>query len=85
MALNMACRALGDTTGLVHHTDRGSHYCCHDYLAQLAAHRILSSMTDADHCYQDALAERVNGILKDEFDLDEFVAIHPFLDGNGRL
>ena len=31
---------------------------------------MLPSMTDADHCYQNAVAERVNGILKDEFDLD---------------
>jgi len=31
---------------------------------------MVSSMTDADHCYQNAIAERVNGILRDEFNLD---------------
>ena len=45
-------------------------YCCHDYLAQLHALRMIPSMTDAAHCYQNAVAERVDGILKDEFDLD---------------
>jgi putative transposase len=70
LALGHAIRALGDVTGVVHHSDRGSQYCCHDYLQQLHAHRMLPSMTDDQHCYQNAVAERVNGILKDEFDLD---------------
>ena len=45
-------------------------YCCHDYLQQLAAVHMLPSMTDENHGYQNAVAERVNGILKDEFNLD---------------
>ena len=69
-ALDAAQRTLGRCTGIVHHSDRGSQYCCHDYLAQLHALRMIPSMTDAAHCYQNAVAERVNGILKDEFDLD---------------
>jgi transposase InsO family protein len=70
IALTHARHALGNTAGVVHHSDRGSQYCCHEYLAQLAAHHMLASMTDGAHCYQNAVAERVNGILKDEFDLD---------------
>ncbi len=70
IALAQAEATIGDVAGLLHHTDRGSQYCCHDYLAALAAAHILPSMTDANHCYQNALAERVNGILKDEFHLD---------------
>ena len=69
-ALDAAQRTLGRCTGIVHHSDRGSQYCCHDYLAQLHALRMIPSMTDAAHCYQNAVAERVNGILKAEFDLD---------------
>jgi putative transposase len=69
-ALDVAQQTLGPCTGIVHHSDRGSQYCCHDYLQQLHALRMLPSMTDAAHCYQNAVAERVNGILKDEFDLD---------------
>ena len=70
-ALDAAHRRLGPVTGVVHHSDRGSQYCCHDYLQQLHAHHMLPSMTDDNHCYQNAVAERVNGILKDEFDLDQ--------------
>ena len=69
-ALDAAQQTLGPCTGIVHHSDRGSQYCCHDYLAQLHALRMIPSMTDAAYCYQNAVAERVNGILKDEFDLD---------------
>lgn len=70
IALSNAVRNLTDTDGMIHHSDRGCQYCCHEYLAVLNEHGILSSMTDADHCYQNAIAERVNGILKDEFNLD---------------
>jgi putative transposase len=63
-------RTRGTVEGLLHHSDRGSQYCCHEYLHALAAARILPSMTDANHCYQNAIAERINGILKDEFHLD---------------
>lgn len=62
--------------GIVHHTDRGSQYCCHEFLVQLKKHGIKSSMTDSSHCAQNAKAERVNGILKDEFYLDKVFHSH---------
>ena len=74
VALQQAVATLGVTHGVVHHSDRGSQYCCHAYRRALHAHHMLSSMTDADHCYQNAVAERLNGILKDEFDLDAVFA-----------
>lgn len=77
LALAAAGQTLGATTGVVHHSDRGSQYCCHAYLQQLQALRMIPSMTDEHHCYQNAVAERVNGILKDEFDLD---AVFPSVD-----
>ncbi len=56
------------TTGvLIHHSDRGSQYCSAAYRGLLDRHNIISSMTDGYDCYQNALAERVNGILKQEF------------------
>jgi transposase InsO family protein len=61
---------LGQSDGVLHHSDRGSQSCCHALLRALAEQRGLPSMTDADHGYQKALAERVNGILKDEVALD---------------
>ena len=76
IALAQAVSVLGATAGLRHHSDRGSQYCCHAYQQALRAHHIVASMTDADHCYQNAVAERVNGILKDEFDHDaEFPSV----------
>ena len=70
LALSMALERIDDSRGIVHHSDRGCQYCCHDFLGYLREHGMLSSMTDENHCYQNAIAERVNGILKDEFNLD---------------
>ena len=52
---------------LIHHSDRGLQYCSEMYQEALAAAGITPSMTDGYDCYQNALAERVNGILKGEF------------------
>lgn len=56
---------------LIHHSDRGSQYCSHQYVGKLKSKGILISMTEEKHCYENAIAERVNGILKDEFYLDQ--------------
>jgi len=52
---------------VIHHSDRGIQYCSELYQSELRQHGIQSSMTDGYDCYQNALAERVNGILKQEF------------------
>lgn len=51
----------------IHHSDRGLQYCSDEYQTVLNKHNIRPSMTDGYDCYQNALAERVNGILKQEF------------------
>ena len=56
---------------LLHHSDRGLQYCCADYIAQLEEQRIVISMTEKGDPYENAIAERVNGILKTEFLLDQ--------------
>ncbi|WP_392391806.1 transposase, partial [Serratia marcescens] len=48
---------------LVHHSDRGIQYCSQEYQALHQRYGITCSMTDGYDCYQNALAERVNGIL----------------------
>jgi transposase InsO family protein len=53
----------------VHHADRGSQYCCHVYVEELGKHGLGVSMTEEAHGYKNALAERVNGILKQEYGL----------------
>lgn len=52
---------------LIHHSDRGIQYCSSLYQDIHVKHGITCSMTDGYDCYQNALAERVNGILKGEF------------------
>lgn len=52
---------------LVHHSDRGIQYCSALYQALHKRHEVTCSMTDGYDCYQNALAERVNGILKNEY------------------
>ena len=70
-ALKMALRQSVDLTGLIHHSDRGVQYCSYDYTRLLKNSNISISMTEQNHVYENALAERVNGILKDEFLLGE--------------
>lgn len=70
-ALKMALRQTKDTSRLIHHSDRGVQYCSKDYINILKKHSIQISMTEQDHVYENALAERVNGILKDEFCLGD--------------
>lgn len=52
---------------LVHHSDRGMQYCSQEYQNIHRKHDVQCSMTDGYDCYQNALAERVNGILKNEY------------------
>ncbi|WP_122983379.1 IS3 family transposase [Enterovibrio norvegicus] len=52
---------------LVHHSDRGIQYCSEEYQRVHKQHDVMCSMTDGYDCYQNALAERVNGILKNEY------------------
>jgi putative transposase len=70
-ALKMALWQARPAAGLVHHSDRGVQYCSHQYVQELKKKNILISMTEENHCYENAVAERVNGILKDEFYLDQ--------------
>jgi putative transposase len=72
-ALEMALREKRSGARPIHHSDRGSQYCSHEYVAVLRAHGLGISMTEEQHCAENALAERVNGILKQEYYLrDEF-------------
>ncbi len=69
-AVQMAMAQLPPDRFPIHHSDRGSQYCCHDYVAVLQNRSLPISMTEQNHCYENSCAERVNGILKDEFNLD---------------
>lgn len=53
--------------GLIHHSDRGLQYCCGNYVRELISHDIQISMTESGDPLENAIAERVNGILKSEW------------------
>ena len=69
-ALKLACQTASDLSQLIHHSDRGTQYCSTPYTQRLHQQGIKISMAATGNCYENALAERVNGILKDEFNLD---------------
>lgn len=52
---------------LIHHSDRGLQYCCDLYQDTLNSNNVRCSMTEKYDPYQNAIAERINGILKQEF------------------
>lgn len=70
LALEQALKALPRGKQPIHHSDRGCQYCCHEYVARLQAQGLPISMTQIMHCYENAQAERINGILKQEYELD---------------
>jgi transposase InsO family protein len=69
-SLKRAISSCNTTKGIIHHSDRGIQYCSNPYTSILKKHNILISMTEKNHCYENSLAKRVNGILKEEYMLD---------------
>jgi transposase InsO family protein len=74
-ALNMALSTLKNTTGLnlIHHSDRGLQYCSNAYVALLKKRNIQISMTESGDPLDNAIAERINGIIKEEYLLNHVV------------
>lgn len=57
--------------GMIHHSDRGVQYCCDEYVSCLKKAEIKISMTETSDPLDNAIAERVNGIIKNEYDLEK--------------
>ena len=70
-ALKRALRQLPAGAPAMHHSDRGSQYCCGAYIKRLKRRGVLISMTEQNHCYENSQAERLNGILKQEYGLGQ--------------
>jgi transposase InsO family protein len=68
-AMRMALKNLRCTKDVIHHSDRGLQYCCGEYVKLLKDSGLRVSMTQENHCYENASAERLNGILKQEYGL----------------
>ncbi len=72
-ALEMALRNRNyNEKPLIHHSDRGLQYCSNEYQDLLKTNNISSSMTEKYDPYENAIAERINGILKQEFDIAKY-------------
>lgn len=69
-ALTMALEQLPEDAHPIHHSDRGCQYCSHEYVKALQDRGMPVSMTEENHCAENAMAERVNGILKQEYFLN---------------
>jgi transposase InsO family protein len=93
IALNKAIRSKTTTNALIHHSDRGIQYCCEPYVSLLQQNNISISMTQSGSPYDNAMAERVNGILKTELRLDStfssysqaVAVVHQAVDAYNRL
>ncbi len=70
-ALQKALVDLSEKTNIIHHSDRGVQYCSDEYVKILESNHFSISMTENGDPRENAIAERVNGILKDEFNLDQ--------------
>ena len=68
-SLEMALASLPAGAAPVHHSDRGCQYACREYVELLRGRGLAVSMTGELHCYENAHAERLNGILKQEYGL----------------
>ncbi|MCD7914471.1 MAG: IS3 family transposase [Tannerellaceae bacterium] len=71
-ALNMAIKKRQYKNMLIHHSDRGLQYCSKEYQDTLKKKKIIPSMTETYDPYQNAIAERINEILKQEFLLKDY-------------
>lgn len=72
-ALTMACNNRSyPQQKLIHHSDKGLQYCANDYQLLLNNNKIMCSMTQQYDPYSNAVAERINGIIKNEFNLEDY-------------
>lgn len=79
-ALKNAIRDHPTHQGLIHHSDRGVQYCSKEYIAVLSANGIRVSMTERGDPLENAIAERINGILKNELLEEEYSSIRKALN-----
>lgn len=76
LVLEKALTTVYGEIDLIHHSDHGSQYCSDAYQSILNTNKIRCSMTGQNRCYDNAVAERMNGILKQEFGLNKtFVSV----------
>ena len=93
IALNKAISTLPAANKPIHHSDRGIQYCCEQYVSMLQTNGIRISMTQTGSPYDNPVAERVNGILKTELNLERTFSsyssaiqgVHQAIDAYNRI
>jgi transposase InsO family protein len=70
-ALKMALREIDEPEKCIHHSDRGIQYCCHAYTNLLQKNGVAISMTENGDPLENAIAERINRTIKEEFTEDK--------------
>ncbi|MES1226007.1 MAG: IS3 family transposase [Bacteroidota bacterium] len=93
IALNKAISSLSVNATVIHHSDRGIQYCCDAYIETLQNNNIAISMTQNGSPYDNAIAERINGILKAELNLGKIFVnysaaipvVHQAIDAYNRV
>ena len=78
-ALKMAIKSRQSKGELIHHSDRGLQYCSKEYVEMLKENQIKISMTEASDPYENALAERMNRTMKEEFLITEKIRDYELL------
>lgn len=84
-ALKMATHNFTGKEDCIHHSDRGVQYCCNAYTAYLKKYGIQISMTENGDPLENAIAERVNRTIKEEFTDDKTVSFKSFKEAKKEL
>ena len=84
-ALEMALKKMNGAKGAIHHSDRGIQYCSHRYTKYLKKHEMLISMTENGDPKENAIAERLNGIIKGEFTLEKQISFRNFTEARKEI
>jgi len=84
-ALKMALKQIPVTDSCIHHSDRGIQYCCHEYTALLKQNNMMVSMTENGDPRENAIAERVNKTIKEEFTDEKTLSFKTFAQGKREM
>ena len=79
-ALRMALKNMSDTNNTIHHSDRGVQYCSNEYTKILKKNKIRISMTENSDPLENAVAERINKTLKEEFTEDKQISFNNYME-----
>lgn len=84
-ALKMALKSIKEPNKCIHHSDRGIQYCCNDYTNLLQKNGVKISMTENGDPLENAIAERVNRTIKEEFTDQKTVSFKSFSQTKRQL